>query len=166
MMRRAPMRSRPAMAAMLAVAALAAACDDAAPSGPPHIRLGRDECAACKMSVVDERCAAGALVEDAEGVRHLVFDDIRCLLLYARGHEDAVFRGRWVQDYRRSGWLDASGARFLLGSRVRTAMGSGIIAVAPTGDAAADEAEFGGKASDWTALQSWRMTDATDPASH
>lgn len=133
-----------------------AACGGAEPSGPPELRLGRDECGACKMSIVDQRCAAGALVDGEDGVRHVVFDDIRCLLLYQRAHEEVRFLGRWVQDHRRKEWIDAAQARFLVGTRVRTAMGSGIVAVGPGGDAAADVEEFGGRITDWHGLQSWR----------
>lgn len=148
----------PAVGAALLVLSLAG-CGGPEPSGPPELRLGRDECGACKMSIVDQRCAAGALVDGEDGVRHVVFDDIRCMLLFQRAHDEIRFLGRWVQDYRRKEWIEASHARFLTGTNVRTAMGSGIIAVGPGSDEAADVREFGGKPVDWDGLQSWRMSD-------
>ncbi|MBM4110958.1 MAG: hypothetical protein FJ254_06325 [Phycisphaerae bacterium] len=156
-------RSRGTAGALLVITV--AGCGGPDPSGPPQLRLGRDECCACKMSIVDQRCAAGALVDGEEGVRHVVFDDMQCLLLYQRANEDVRFLGRWAQDYRRKVWIDVSQARFLTGTTVRTAMGSGIIAVDPGGDEAADTLEFGGKSVTWDGLQSWRMSDggASDP---
>ena len=46
------------LGAGLAAASLLAGCDRAPLSGPPELRLGRDECVECGMIINDDRCSS------------------------------------------------------------------------------------------------------------
>lgn len=131
--------------ALAASACLVAGCDRAEETGPPELRFGRDECAECKMSIVDEKSAAAARVRTAQGSELLLFDDIGCLLDLERAATGLEVRERWTRDYGNRQWARAETATYIFSEKIRTPMGSWIAAYAAPADAAAAMAEFGGE---------------------
>lgn len=138
-------RRRAAGVVALCVPLVTAGCDDSVLTGPPELRLGRDECAECGMLVNDERCAAVLLVESPPGSgrrRHLVYDDIGCLL-DAESKRPAEFGviERYFKDYASHAWVRAEAASCVNASAdtLPTPMGSGMVAFgsAPGAEAAA-----------------------------
>lgn len=157
--------TRPALARMMlaAAAAAAAACERGSLTGPPQLRLGRDECGECGMLVCEERSAAAMLIEGEAGRAHVVFDDAGCLLDYESERADELrVLGRFARDHESGAWIDADAAHFLLASpdRLPTPMGSGIAAFAAGGGAARARERVGGEvlslASLRTARRDWR----------
>jgi len=136
---------------MLALACVSA-CVDAAPTGPPELRLGVDVCDRCAMAIAEPRYAAAALVDDDGGQRTLKFDDIGCLAIWEASASGATIRRRWVHDRPTEAWTDASTATFSRTRELTTPMGSGIAAFKSVSDADAFVADRGGEKLSWAAL--------------
>jgi copper chaperone NosL len=137
--------------AMLALA-MGAACGNAAPTGPPELRLGLDVCDRCAMAIAERRYAAAAVAEVDGGPRMLKFDDIGCLVAWEASASGATIRGRWVHDRPTDAWIDASTATFSQTRTMTTPMGSGIAAFKSVSDADALVAERGGEKLPWDVL--------------
>lgn len=124
-------RAKHCMLAWAALLPALAGCPRADLSGPPTLSLGRDECAHCGMLLNEERCASAAIVRNEHGeTEYLVYDDIGCMLDREEERGSADVQSRYVRDYDRREWIDATQAIFLRapGERIRTPMGSGIVA--------------------------------------
>ncbi len=134
-------------------------CAPAIPVGPPELRLGRDECAECKMSIVDQRCAGCLLVGSPDGVEAVVFDDIGCMLDYMKANTTLKVTSQFVRDYQGKAWLPAESASFLVKSSAHTAMGSGIIAFLDESHARASMSDFRGSVASWGAVVASKSSD-------
>ncbi len=133
-------------AAMLTALALAG-CEGKPLSGPPPLRLGRDECSECGMLISEERSSTALLLERDGRREHALFDDLGCMLDLERENlEGGVVVARFVHDYLTRQWVDASHATFLLADpdRLPTPMSSGLAAFADRSAAEKAQAEFGG----------------------
>jgi len=142
------------LAATTGVLALAcvSACGDAAPTGPPEIRLGVDACDGCGMAIAEPSYAAAALMDDGAERRMLKFDDIGCFARWEASASGSTVRGRWVHDRQTKAWIDASTATFSQLRDLTTPMGSGIAAFRIASDADALVAEHGGEKLSWDAI--------------
>lgn len=137
-----------AAALLVAIAACTiAGCGQVEESGPPALRFGRDECAECKMSIVDEKSAAAARVQTPHGPDVLLFDDLGCLLDLERWAErpGVVVTERWMRDYGTRQWTRAEQATYVFSENIRTPMGSWIAAYAVPADAEASQRQNGGE---------------------
>lgn len=145
---------------LLAVLVVLHGCSRRELTGPPALRLGRDECAACGMIVAEDRFS-GALLIVRDGMReHALFDDIGCMLDFERDIPANVqVVERFVHDSLSRSWVDCRSAVFLFADRqaVHTPMGSGIIAFAD--ESAADQArtQFPGDIMDYAGAASARV---------
>ncbi|MFM9995655.1 MAG: nitrous oxide reductase accessory protein NosL [Phycisphaerales bacterium] len=142
-----------------------AACGRGAATGPPALRLGRDECGECGMAIHDER-SSGALLIDRYGRRdYVLFDDIGCLLDAGRSEGAALqLVGAFVHDYSSNAWIPADNAVFVVtdGSSLRTPMGSGIAAFTDHAGAEGGRQQFGGEILDYRSLAAWRRERMTE----
>lgn len=127
-------------AAVLALALWLAGCD----SGPKPIRFGRDECAECKMTLVDPHYGAEHIT--ARG-RVYFFDDLNCLTAYQRraaGPPGGAARAV-VVDFKHAGrLLPVDQACYLQHDGLRSPMGSGLAAFAGEAELEAVRRELGG----------------------
>jgi len=106
-----------------------AACRRETPIEPPKIVFGEDTCVQCNMIINDERFAAGAVVRAADGTRtRVAFDDIGCLLEFARVRPADALLAVYVKDYPTKQWCDARAARYLHSPQLATPMASGLAA--------------------------------------
>jgi len=123
-------RSTLAIAAAGLAAWMATGCHPTDPSGPPSIRLGRDECAGCGMLISEDRCSCAILVRQDGDLEYRLFDDLGCLLDYRADHPEAVVADSFVRDYGSGAWVHASAAWFLTPGPTPpgTPMGSGMVA--------------------------------------
>ena len=141
------------------VAVFLGGCERGELSGPPTLRLGRDECAECGMAIHEERSAAATLV-DRHGRRdYLLFDDIGCLLDIERSAgSDFKVVDRFVHDHSGENWIHAETAAFLRAdsSKLQTPMGSGLAAYADRPTAESGQRQFGGAVMDFETLAAWR----------
>ena len=139
--------SKPTLIATLSTLALTlAACDRGALTGPPNLRLGRDECAECGMIINEERCSSALLVERAGRREHLMYDDIGCMLDAERTARCGPVIERFVHDHESRKWVRAEAASFLAADthRLQTPMGSGLVAFETFARAEAAFAAYGG----------------------
>lgn len=128
-------------------------------SGPPELRLGRDECVECGMIISEDRCSSAMLVE-RDGMRdHVLFDDIGCMLDYERESLDgAIVVDRFVHDYSTRAWVRVDAATFLAAptDKLVTPMSSGMVAYA-SGESAEDAMRlYGGILLDYPRLMQRR----------
>ena len=145
------MRGLAATTGVLALACVSA-CGDAAPTGPPEIRLGVDACDGCGMAIAEPSYAAAALMDDGAERRMLKFDDIGCLARWEANASTTTLLGRWVHDRTTEAWIDASTATFAQIRDLTTPMGSGIAAFKAAVDAGVLVAERGGERLSWEAI--------------
>lgn len=96
--------------------------------GPPTIVYGQTECEQCRMIISDEPFAAGAALRDAHGVRKIAFDDIGCMLEFAREHPPGLHVVYYVHDHASREWIDAAGAVFVRSDALQTPMASQLAA--------------------------------------
>lgn len=134
-----------AILALLAGLAPLAGCSRSPLTGPPELRLGREECAECGMLVSEDRFSAASLI-DRDGERlYVFFDDLGCMLDYERS-ADAGALERYVHDHGTRGWVAAESATYLFAGpqALATPMGSGIAALADRAAADRLRAQCGG----------------------
>lgn len=135
-------------------AALALACITGCGGGPKPIAYGQDECAGCRMTLVDRHF--GAEIVTAKG-KVFKFDDISCLLRFQSGQKEVSGSSAYVVDFDHAGVLLRAGdAQFLQHDRLRSPMGSGIAAFASESGLADTHRALngGGKALRWADLDS------------
>lgn len=141
---------------VLALAASVSACRREAPTGPPELRVGRDQCLECGMLISEDRCAAVILMERGGAREHAVFDDVGCLLDWLGETHDPPARAleTFLREYDARTWIPAHSAVVLRADpdRLHTPMGSGIVAFANAAAADARQREFGGTVTDYAAL--------------
>lgn len=149
--------------ALLALAALVAACGPAADTlAPPEIVYGEDVCDACGMIISDARFAAATIVEvdGAQEVRR--FDDIGDMLAYHADHPEWTVRRWYVHDHASLAWIDALAAHYVQAAAIHSPMGHGLAAFADPDAAAAFAGTVGGTVASFDALR----RPATATAAH
>ena len=128
-------------------AAMLSACERREISGPPAIRLGLDGCVACGMLVMEDRCSCALLIVSDGSRKHLVFDDLGCLLDYQADNPEPMILETFVHDYGTATWISGESAHYLCGvsHTLSTPMGSGIVAFESVDDAHAQKQISGGE---------------------
>lgn len=114
------------------------------------------------MLLSEDRCAAAEIVRNEHGqAEYLVYDDIGCMLDQEVEHGSDRVQSRYVRDYDRRDWIDARAAFFLRapGDRIRTPMGSNIVAFSRRSGAQPYLDAVGGESFDgFAALHEARVT--------
>jgi copper chaperone NosL len=125
-------------------------CSEDITSGPPTIRFGRDECAECGMLISEERCSSAMLVRVQGHPEYLLFDDIGCML-DVESDADREIVDRFVHDHGTQEWTQAVSAWYIAADpdRLKTPMGSGLVAFAQRASAEDAAHEHGGAVKTW-----------------
>ena len=130
------------------------------PRRPGRIVYGGDACLHCHMTISDPRFAAHLITPKG---KVLAFDDIGCLVTYARTHPSG--RGTpavWVHDFLNpDSLLEGPGAVFLQVDSIATPMGSHLLALRPGPGADSLRAVLGARLLTWsevTALPTERLS--------
>lgn len=136
------------IAATLAV--LASSCS----VGQPEIKYGSDECAHCRMNVMDANF--GAAIQTVKG-RSYVFDAPECMVPFV-GHNghlvEQEVKGWYVADFAHPGTLiDATTAFYLHAPTLNSPMRGNVAAFATAADRKVAEEHFPGEEMDWAAVQ-------------
>lgn len=126
-------------------------------SGPPTLRMGRDECAECGMGLSEERCAAASIMRQDGVDAYVLFDDVGCMLDHEQEHHDSTVSARYVHDYDTKAWLEADEAFFLFAEKLQTPMGSGIGAFGSREGADAKQRQSGGAIMNWSEIGQARI---------
>lgn len=136
-----------------------AACSSEPLTGPPEVKLGRSECAACGMIISEDRCSSALLIEHDGRREYRLFDDIGCMLDDEReSGEGRRSIERYVHDHDTRGWIEASRAVYLFTEHdaIATPMGSGIVAYATSESAERSKAAHPGVVHDLDSLAAAR----------
>lgn len=142
-------------ASALAALLVLAGCGDAQPK---PIRYGHDECAECKMTLVDQRY--GAELVTAKG-KVFKFDDLNCLLAYEKKlASDTAPRAYVVDCNRPNHFLGSDQAVLLQHDGLRTPMGSRLAAFASEAELETARAKLGGSGK----ILRWPDLAKTEPA--
>ncbi len=125
--------------AILAILTLTAC--SGAPSGPAELDTKNEQCAGCRMGVVDRRFAAQVT---APGHEPRFFDDIGCMRTWLKLGKEAAPWTAWVSDHRTKTFIPALTAVYTKSTTVQTPMNSGILAHADAASRDQDPAAQGG----------------------
>lgn len=121
---------------------------------PPQIKYGAEDCAHCRMTVVDAKFAAA--ISTVKG-RNYIFDAPECMVPFvgAKGTVLDVEVARWyVADFARPGTLiDATKAFYLRAPGLRSPMRGNVAAFANEADRKEAKAHFPGDDLDWPAVK-------------
>ena len=128
-------------------------CPQATPE-PIEIVLDEDSCVVCRMAVSQQRFAAEIVKTDGTA---LYFDDIGCLVEYARSPGVPDGAAAFVVDFETSEWLKAESAAYLYAKTLPTPMSYGLGAFATADGAQQALAEWPGDVLTWsTVLKEWK----------
>jgi copper chaperone NosL len=135
-------------------ALLLPACNREPLSGPPELRLGRDECGECGMLINEDRCSTAFLVERDGRREYVMFDDLGCMLDYEHDGKAGTIVDGFVRDYDTRAWLRSDDAVYLFTDpkTLPTPMGSGMIALAQRETAEEKQAHVDGEILDYQEL--------------
>ncbi len=116
---------------------------------PQPITIGSDNCAFCKMGIVDQRFAGE--IKTAKG-KVYTFDSIECLVSFYQNHQLSQVKRKkiWIHDFfHPKEWLPVTKAYFAQSDRVHTPMGMGLIALENETDRTKALSMLGGTGMDW-----------------
>ena len=99
------------------------------PSEPKPIKLNSDTCDFCKMTISNSKFATELITQKG---RIYKFDDISCMIRYAKSNTTVEYDGFYVNDYlTENKFIDAERGFYLMGGIIKGPMG-GRVAVFST----------------------------------
>ena len=118
--------------------------------GQPKINYGHDECAHCRMNVMDKKYACA--ITTVKG-RNYVFDGPECMVPFVTKDAkvpEAEVKTWYVSDFAHPGTLmDATKAFFLHSTKFQSPMNGDVAAFFTDAERKAAEAEYPGEELDW-----------------
>lgn len=103
------------------------------PTEPQPIKLNSDSCDFCKMTISNSKYAAELITQKG---RIYKFDDISCMIKYAKSNTTVEYSGFYVNDYLNDNkFIDAEKGYYLKGGTISSPM-RGNIAVFSTNNEA------------------------------
>ncbi len=141
---------------LLALALLVASCS----SGPKEIHYGEDECAHCKMMIMDASFASQIVTKTGKAYK---FDAIECMAAFIQekpqNREDNTF---WVSDFNTDEWLEVNEAVFVKSDVIKSPMGMGLLAFDSKEDAQKHIDQYAGEIIDFNTLLNMKMEAPQD----
>lgn len=122
-------------------------------SGPQPIAYGKDECAFCKMTIMEAEF--GCQIVNTKG-KHFNFDDISCMTGYLETGVIAAadIAERYVPDYAAGHRLLPAASLFYVKSeRLHSPMGGNVAGFMHKDSAVAVASKLGGQLVSWTQLE-------------
>ena len=118
---------------------------------PEPIAYGKDNCDECRMTIMDPKF--GGEIVTKKG-RVYKFDDAHCLAKYLDNRKVALdnISSILFANYSREGFLDTKAAVFVVGSQLKSPMGSNAAAFDSKAAAEKKAAEINGKVTEWATL--------------
>lgn len=115
---------------LLAFSLLLISCNQ---HGPVPIKLHKDACDFCKMTIADGRFAAELITDKGKVIK---FDDLSCMIRFSNENKNQVYVQKYVNDYTKNNILiDAESALFIYSPNVRSPMRGDVAAFALQEDA-------------------------------
>jgi len=123
---------------LVAAALVLAGCN----ADPKAISYGRDECAECKMTLVDRHYGAELITSKG---KVFMFDDVNCLLVFQkRGQSAKPSRAVIVDFNRRGSFIRADEAYFLQHDGLNSPMGADLAAFSSLAELESVRSQLGG----------------------
>lgn len=121
-------------------------------SGPEEIKLNKDDCDNCKMSISDKRFACEILTSKGRAYK---FDDVSCLLDYKTAHSDKMNNASYyIQDYLVPNTLSLINAlTFVKGENISSPMGGNIAAFTNKDSATVYATQWQAELTSWESIQ-------------
>jgi len=118
---------------------------------PEPVRFGKDQCAFCRMAIVDAGFASELKTKKGKVYK---FDAIECLAaFYLSGKiPKQEVLAIWVSDYKQKKFIRAETAYYLISPNVRSPMGLNIAAFEKKEDLEEALSVFKGKTTDWNGV--------------
>jgi copper chaperone NosL len=120
---------------------------------PENISLGKDNCAECKMTIMDARFSAEIVTKKGKVYK---FDDVHCVAIFLkrRGVELDNIHQTLFTDYNKSNeFVKVSAAEFVVSSQLKSPMGGNAAAFKNGTEAQKKAAEMeGSKITNWATL--------------
>lgn len=139
-----PITSRSAAIAMLCI--MLTSCS----AGPQPIKVGKDACTFCKMTVTDARFACEIITDKG---RVMVFDDLHCLFSYQKQQKDKGATEVWISSFTdKEKLIPAGTAVFLSSPNLKSPMGGNIAAFSSKENIAKAQKQFSGVIYSWQNL--------------
>jgi len=109
---------------------------------PVPIERNEDQCDHCAMIITDLKYAC----EITKGARTWKFDDLLCMVKYAREKKLTAPGAKfWVADLNTGDWVKGEAAHYVHSPEIRSPMGSGLAAFKSHEEASKVAASVGGK---------------------
>lgn len=117
---------------------------------PESVRYGEDQCAYCKMTIVDQTHAAQYVTLKGKQFK---FDAIECMVNELNDSEKET-ASKWVANYPNPGEMTAAeDARYLISEAIKSPMGANLTAFASQDQAESIKQESGGETYSWSELK-------------
>lgn len=118
-------------------------------SGPEPLKLNKDNCASCKMSISDAKFATEAVNDKG---RVYKFDDVKCMLQFVKA--DAAFKGTLyvVPTENPALFVVAKDASFVKSDSIKSPMGGNILAYESKQAAEVAARAYGVNVVDWKTI--------------
>lgn len=91
------------------------------PKAPVNIEIGKEECAQCKMKIMDLKFNAQVLTSKGR-IYH--FDSIECLISWLNENRDTEIKNAWVKDYLTGEWIEYKNAIYFVSKDLPSPMGA------------------------------------------
>ena len=120
---------------------------------PAEIHYRSDECAHCKMMIMDPRFASQAVTETGKAIP---FDAVECMVAYLDEQDmDASEVKLWVNDFNDPGhWIDAREAHYVKSEVIQSPMGESLLALETPEQVEDHLAKYDGQKVSWQRLKS------------
>jgi len=119
---------------------------------PEPIDYGKDACAACKMTIVDNRYAAELITQKGKVLK---FDAIECLFNYKSTNlKDEEIHSEWVCDFSNPGnFINLRNAYFLHTEAFQSPMGLDVLCVPSEAKLKVIKSKYGGHIMNYNEVQ-------------
>ncbi|MBP7274222.1 MAG: nitrous oxide reductase accessory protein NosL, partial [Saprospiraceae bacterium] len=119
---------------------------------PEAIRLNKDNCHLCKMTIVDGQFGTEIITQKGKVFK---FDDMRCMLKFKEENPKTAIKGHYVHNFLSNNELiPAESAFYLHGGSIHSPMSGNIAAFKSTKDAEANKATLSADIATWEQLSS------------
>jgi len=143
------MKKKPVVPVMILLCTMlfTLACGQA---GPQPIRLNKDACSYCKMTVTHAEFAAQ--IATVKG-RQYVFDDLGCMVSYIKENEQEKGNEYYVADFvKPESFLNVNEAKFIASDSLRSPMGGNMAAFSSLDSMKVYQTRYNAKEVSWSSL--------------
>jgi copper chaperone NosL len=141
-------KKRPLDAALIALLSFAFLSCNA--NEPKPIKLNSDSCDFCKMTISNPKFASELITEKG---RYYKFDDLSCMIKYAKSESTVKIKSFFVMNYLNDNqFIAVEKAFYLSGGTINGPMGGKVIAFDSKEKASQNQSKFSATITNWSAI--------------